>query len=140
MSSGIVQGRRAGTGQAIDSVLDGATERLAVSAAVSGTIDPADDYDTFEAQHITLVASTDTTITFTEAVRAVRISNWDINSRVLVKDGAIATDSDASSARVGKAPAADVPGSAWFPFATTTIHLRSTGANEITVEGYKGSV
>lgn len=95
------------------------------------------DWTTFEAQHVTLVASTDTTITFSAAVRAVQVKNWDTSFRVLVKDGAIATDVDATASRVGKAPAADVNNSDWFPFATTTIHLRSANTSEVTIEGYR---
>lgn len=103
-------------------------------------VDPVDDYDTFEAQHVVLVGSTDTTITFSSAVRLVRISNWDTVNRILAKDGSISSDSDVTAARVGKAPAADVPGQMYFPFATTTIHVRSAVGSEVTVEGYKGSV
>lgn len=96
----------------------------------------ADDYGSFEAQHVTLIASTDTTITFAQSVRLVRVSNWDTVNRVLVKDGAIASDGDTSAARVGKAPTADVPNSEVYPISTTTIHLRSVGSSEVTCEGF----
>lgn len=114
----------------------------AITAVISGipTVDPVDDYDSFQAIQQTLVASTDTTFVFNVPVRAVRVSNWNISARVLVKDGAIISDVDTASARVGKAPTADVPNQIWFPFATSTIHLRSSVAAEVTVEGYFGSV
>lgn len=113
-----------------------------LTAIISGTpnVNPLDDYDSFEAIHQTLVVSTDTTFSFAQAVRAVRVSNWNTTARVLVKDGPIISDTDASSANVGAAPTANVPGQMWFPIATNTIHLRSSVAAEVTVEGYFGSV
>lgn len=113
-----------------------------ITAVISGipNVDPIDDYDSFQAIHQILVASTDTTFVFAQAVRAVRVSNWDTTARVLVKDGPIISDSDAASARIGSAATTNVPGQMWFPFATSTIHLRSAVAAEVTVEGYFGSV
>lgn len=93
-------------------------------------------YKDFQAQHVTLVASTDTTITFAHAVEAIRIRNWDTTNRVLVKNDAIANDTDATASRVGKAGATDIPTVTTFPVRTDTIHLRSAGASEVTVEGY----
>lgn len=106
-------------------------------AAQDANLEVRDDLDTFESDHRTLTASTDTTITFSAEVRMVRVVNWDTARRVLVKDAAIGTDTDSASARVGKAPAADVSNEKWFPIKTTTIHLRSAGASEVTVEGYR---
>lgn len=103
----------------------------------SGDFLKLQDWTTFEAQHVTLSASTDTTITFASAVRAVQVKNWDVANVVLVKNGAIATDVDASASRVGFAPAANIPNSDWFPIATTTIHIRSAGASICTIEGYR---
>lgn len=97
---------------------------------------PTRDYDSFEASHVTLVASTDTTITFAQEVNFVRVINWDTANRVLVKDGAIPTNTDAAATRVGKAPVADVPLLRSLPFKTNSIHLRSAGSSEVTVEGY----
>lgn len=118
---------------------DGGTLRaipLAVRTDGLRAVDVADDFTSFEAQHVTLVASTDTTITFAQEVRMVRIVNWDTSNRVLVKDGAISSDADATATRVGKAPAADVPGTRTLPFKTTTIHLRSAAGSEVSVEGF----
>lgn len=92
-------------------------------------------FDTFEADHRTLVASTDTTLTFT-GFRMIRVLNWDTANRVLVKDGAITSDSDSSATRVGKAPTDDVPSSRSIPINGTTIHVRSAATSEITVEAY----
>jgi hypothetical protein len=93
-------------------------------------------YKAFEAQHLTLVASTDTTITFDPPVVAIRIRNWDTANRVLVKQDPITSDTDPLATRVGKAPAADIPNNSTFPVRTSTIHLRSAGASEVSVEGY----
>lgn len=95
-----------------------------------------DDFTSFEANHQTLVASTDTTITFAQTVRMIQIQNWHISARLLVKDAAITSDSDSASARVGIAPAANVPGKGTFIFKTSSIHVRSGSTNEITVIGY----
>lgn len=95
-----------------------------------------DDCTSFEAQHVTLTSSTDTAITFAQPVRIVRVLNWDIGNRILAKDGAIANNTDATATRVGVAPTASVPGSRTFPFKTTSIHLRSAGASEVSIEGY----
>lgn len=103
----------------------------------SGKAGVFDDFDDFEAQHVTLSASTDTTITASGAARMVRVLNWDTANRVLVKNGAISSDTDAAASRVGKAPAADVPGSRTIPFTTSTIHLRSASTSEVTVEFYR---
>lgn len=94
-------------------------------------------FTTFEAQHLSLVASTDTIITFSAPVSVIRIINWDITRRILVKDGAITSDSDPSATRVGFAPTTSVPGTRTLPFQTSTINLRSTGASEVTVEGFR---
>lgn len=93
-------------------------------------------FESFEAVHRTLIAGTDTTVTFTQTVRMVQVANWDTANRLLVKDGAIATGTDVSAARVGIAAAASVPGKATFPIRTDSIHVRSVGASEITVLGY----
>lgn len=90
----------------------------------------------FEAQHVTLVASTDTTITFTRLTEAIRVRNWDTTNRILVKTGAITSDSDATASRVGAAGTTSVPTVSVFPVRSQTIHIRSAGASEVTVEGY----
>jgi hypothetical protein len=118
-------------------VTDG-VDTAAVNARTDGVValEVADDFTSFEASHQTLVASTDTTITFAQTVRAVQVTNWDTAARVLVKDGAIGSDIDAASARVGKAAAADVPSEVLFPIKTGSIHLRSAAASEVTVVGF----
>jgi hypothetical protein len=93
-------------------------------------------YKTFEAQHLTLVASTDTTVTFDPPVTAIRIRNWDTANRVLVKLGVITSDSDALATRIGRAPSTEIPNNTSFPVRTSTIHLRSAGASEVSIEGY----
>jgi hypothetical protein len=93
-------------------------------------------YRAFEAQHLTLVPSTDTTVTFDPPVTAIRVRNWDPVNRVLVKMDAITSDTDALATRVGAAPDTDLPNNTTFPVRTDTIHLRSAGASEVTVEGY----
>lgn len=98
-----------------------------------------DDCESLEAIHQLLEANTDTTFTFTQTVRLVRISNWNISTRILVKDGSITSNTDISAARVGRAYKVDVPRQTWFPFVTNSIHLRSNLASEVTVEGYFGN-
>lgn len=93
-------------------------------------------YKAFEAQHTTLTPSTDTIFTFDPPVIAIRVRNWDTANRVLVKLDTITSDVDALATRVGKAGATDIPTVTTFPVRTTTIHLRSAGASEVTVEGY----
>lgn len=93
-------------------------------------------YKAFRAQHLTLVASTDTTVTFPRLVEAIRVRNWDTSNQVLVSMEAIASDVDATASRVGKAGATDIPTVSTFPVRTDTIQLRSAGASEVTVEGY----
>lgn len=77
-----------------------ATDKVDVSGS---TVDPLDDFDSFEAIHQTIPPNTDVTVTFAQPVRLLRISNWDISNRILVKDGVIVSNSDGSAARVGKA-------------------------------------
>ncbi|MGH8897505.1 MAG: hypothetical protein ACRDZ4_10875 [Egibacteraceae bacterium] len=93
-------------------------------------------YRAFETQHLTLVASTDTTVSFDPPATAIRVRNWDSANRVLVSLSPIASDSDATASRVGKAPAADIPNISTFPVRTAALHLRSAGASEVTVEAY----
>ena len=93
-------------------------------------------YKAFESQHVTLVASTDTTLSFDPPVVAVRVRNWDTTNRLLVSLTSIASDVDATASRVGKAPAADIANNSTFPVRTSSLHLRSAGASEVTVEGY----
>lgn len=90
----------------------------------------------FDATHLTLAPSTDTTVTFTRLTEAFRIRNWDTTNRVLVKTAVISSDVDATASRVGKAGTADIPTVSVFPVRTFSIHLRSAGASEVTVEGY----
>lgn len=93
-------------------------------------------YKAFEAQHLTLAASTDTTVTFDPPVTAIRVRNWDTTARLLVSLSAITSDTDATASRVGKAPGSDMPNVSTFPVRTATVHLRSSAASEVTVEGY----
>lgn len=90
----------------------------------------------FDATHVTLAPSTDTTVTFSRLTEAVRIRNWDTGNRLLVKTSAITSDADATASRVGKAGSADIPTVSVFPVRTTSIHVRSAGASEVTLEAY----
>lgn len=102
----------------------------------SGAAVVADDMGNFEAQKVTLVAGTDTIITFAQSVRLVRIKNFDTANQVLVKNSAIATNTDAASDYVGVAPVANVPSTDYFPYITTTIHLRSAGNSVVSLTGF----
>lgn len=93
-------------------------------------------YKAFESTHLTLTPSTDTTVTFDPPIIAIRVRNWDTARRILVSQTAIANDTDATASRVGKAPTTDIATISTFPVRTATIHLRSAGASEVTVEGY----
>jgi hypothetical protein len=106
-------------------------------AADRGLVVKEPGFSTFEADHRTLTASTDTTITFSATVSAIRIVNWDTANAVLVKDGAISSDTDAAAARVGRASGTGIPSSRVFPIESGSIHVRSAGASEITIEGYR---
>ena len=102
----------------------------------NGAAAVADDYTNQQNQHVTLTANTDTTITFSPAVRAYKVLNWDIANRVLYSQTAIATNTDATAARVGFAAAVSVPNSSGtIPLTTTTVHVRSAAASEVTVIG-----
>jgi hypothetical protein len=107
------------------------------SAAANALVVKEPGFETFEADHRTLTAATDTTITFSADVSAVRVVNWDTANVILVKDGAIATDTDAASARVGAASGTNIPSSRVFPINTANIHIRSAGASTVTIEGYR---
>lgn len=91
----------------------------------------------YDSVHQTLVASTDTTITFLTPVMAVRVRNWDPANRVLVSLDPITSDSDATADRVPAASSANAPAVSVFPVRTQSIHLRSAGASEVTVSGYR---
>ncbi len=95
-----------------------------------------DDNETFETLRGTLTTSTDTTITFSQEVRLVHVHNWSTSKRLLVKDGAISSDTDTTASMIGVAPTLDIDNDGWYPFKTTTIHLRAGGASEYSVEGY----
>lgn len=98
----------------------------------------ADEFVDFEAQDITLVANTDTTVTFAGGqVRLIRVLNYDTVNTIRVKNGAITSNTDTTSDKVGVAPAANVPFGEYFPYTTTTIHLRSAGASEVAVKGFR---
>lgn len=111
-------------------------QRVVAFGVNGGAVEVADDFTDFQAQHLTLVASTDTTVTFAQPVRFVQVHNWDTANRVLVKNGAIATNTAADAARVGRAPAVEVPSKLTLPYLATSVHLRSAGASEVTVIGY----
>lgn len=100
------------------------------------TLSAKQDYAGFETQHVTLSANTDTTITFSAAVRMVRVSNWDITNILLVKNGAISSNTDASASRIGVAAALNLPNGEVYPITTSTIHLRSASTNVVTIEGF----
>lgn len=111
-------------------------QRVVALGAGGGPVSVVDDFTDFQVQHVTLVPSTDTTITFTGQVRFVQVHNWDTGNRLLVKNAAIASDTDAAAARIGRAPAAEVPSKLNLPYRTTSVHLRSAAASEVTVIGY----
>jgi hypothetical protein len=99
-------------------------------------LDVADDMTSFEAFTQTLSASTDTTITFTQPVRLVKVKNFDTTNVIFVRDAAIASDTPSNAEKVGVAPATNVPAVEYFPFKTTTVHLRGAGASAVSVTGY----
>jgi hypothetical protein len=98
-----------------------------------------DDCESFEAFRQEIDGGIDTTFTFTQVVRLVRISNWNVATRILVKDGPISSNTDLAAARIGRAYKSNVPRQLWFPFVTSTIHLRAAVTSEVTVEGYFGN-
>lgn len=107
-----------------------------VAVDANGGLSSAVTYLNFQSTHVTLVASTDTIITFSTAVKFVRVTNWDILNLILVKNGAIATDTDSTCSRVGIAPILNLSNSESFPITTGSIHIRSAGASTVTVEGF----
>lgn len=98
-------------------------------------LEVADDMTSAETQRVTLVASTDTTITFAQPVRLVRVKNESLLASVFVRDGAITSDTPANAEMVGLAPVANLPTTEYYPFKTTTIHLRSSGTPTVSVTG-----
>jgi hypothetical protein len=93
-------------------------------------------YKAFEAQHLTLTPGADTVVTFDPDILAIRIRNWSTTDRVLVKQDVISGAADPLASRVGIAGATDIPTVSTFPVRTSTIHILSAGAAEVTVEGY----
>lgn len=114
-----------------------------ITAVISNdplTVDLIDDYDSVEAIKQNIEAHIDTTFVFSQTVRLVRITNWNPDTRILVKDSTITSDTDITAARVGRAASPKFPAQMWFPLVTNTIHLRARVESEVTVEGYFGSV
>lgn len=110
------------------------TNLMAVNS--NGDINAGVTYKNFESNHLTLSASTDTTITFTQAVKFVRVTNWDVLNTILVKNGALTSNTDSTASRVGVAPAVNLSNNECFPITTTSIHIRSAAASVVTVEGF----
>lgn len=121
------------------------TRRGGTSAVSQGApgLDPwlvEDTMEEMEVQHMTLTANADVPVTFAGGpVRLVHILNWSTTTRLLVKDSAIISNTDAGASRIGIAPANDICNDDWFPYKnpTATIHLRSGSTNEVTVIGYR---
>lgn len=118
-------------------VTDG-TDSAEVNARTDGilALEVADDMTSFETFRQALVASTDTTITFTQPVRLIKVKNESLVSTVFVRDAAIASDTPANAEMVGVAAAANLPNTDWFPIKTTTIHLRSAGTPTVDITGF----
>lgn len=114
----------------------GGTAEVNTRADGKAAIEVNDDMTSFEAQETTLTASTDTTITFAQTVRLVKVKNFSTSATVFVRDGAISSDTPTNSEKIGIAPATNVPAVEWFPFNTTTIHLRSAGTPDVVVTGF----
>lgn len=108
-----------------------------VSARADGVnaLEVSDDMTSGETFRQALVASTDTTITFSQPVRLVRIKNESLLYSVFVRDGAISSDNPNNAEMVGLAPVASLPTTEYYPFKTTTIHLRSSGTPTVSVTG-----
>jgi hypothetical protein len=114
----------------------GANKASVTSAGAVVVSEVSTEFTSFQSFEQSLVASTDTTITFSQPVRLIRVKNFDVSNVVLVKNGAIASNTDANSDWVGVAPVANLPTSDFFPYTTTTIHLRSAGTSQICVTGW----
>lgn len=99
-------------------------------------LEVSDDMTSFESFTQALVASTDTTITFAQSVRLIRVKNNSTTAVVYVRDGAIASDSPANAELVGVAAAANLPNTEYYPYVGTTIHLRSAGTPTISCTGF----
>ncbi|HWY34530.1 MAG TPA: LamG-like jellyroll fold domain-containing protein, partial [Nitrosopumilaceae archaeon] len=95
-----------------------------------------DEFTSFQSFEQNLVASTDTTITFSQPVRLIRVKNFDTGNVVLVKNGTIASNTDTASDWVGLSPLTNLPTADYFPYKTSTIHLRSAGNSQICVTGW----
>lgn len=114
------------------------TEVAEVNARADGknALEVADDMTSFEAFTQALSASTDTTITFSQTVRLIRVKNNSTSAVVYVRDGAISSDTPANAELVGVAAAANLPNTEYYPFVGTTIHLRSAGTPTVSVTGF----
>lgn len=114
------------------------TDVAEINARTDGKValEVADDMTSFEAFTQALVASTDTTITFSQTVRLIRVKNNSTTAVVYVRDGAISSDTPANAELVGLAAAANLPNTEYYPFVGTTIHLRSAGTPTVSVTGF----
>lgn len=99
-------------------------------------LEVADDMTSAETFRQTLSASTDTTITFSQPIRLVRVKNESLTATVFVRDGAISSDTPTNAEMVGVAPVANLPTGEYYPFLTTTIHLRSAGTPTCSITGF----
>lgn len=70
-------------------------------------LESVSDYTSFQTNHQTVSAGADTTVTFSQTVRMIRISNWDTANFVLVKNAAILSAADSTASRIGFAPTAN---------------------------------
>lgn len=95
-----------------------------------------DDMTSFESFTQALVGSTDTTFTFSQTVRLIRIKNNSTSAVIYVRDGAIASDTPSNAELIGVAAAANLPNTEYYPFVGTTIHMRSAGTPTVSVTGF----
>lgn len=117
------------------------TSPWAVSGAATRTdgivaLEVADDMTSAETFRQALVASTDTTITFSQPVRLVRVKNESLTATVFVRDGAISSDTPSNAEMVGVAPVLNLPTTEYYPFKGSTIHVRSAGTPTVSVTGF----
>lgn len=118
-------------------ITDG-TDTAEVNTRADGKValEVADDMTSFESFTQALVASTDTTFTFAQSVRLIRVKNNSTSSVIYVRDGAISSDTPSNAELIGVAADTNLPNTEYYPFVGTTIHLRSAGTPTVSVTGF----
>lgn len=104
-----------------------------------GGLEARDDYAEVSITHLVMDPAEDNVVLLPDDTRLVRVTNWSISQRVLVRfDGPVVDIDDPVAARVGVAPVSNVSNSEVWPVRQTTVHVWAAGGAEVTVEAFRG--